>query len=133
MGKAFDDVISENEKYYLYHRKTTSRPTATVLRILVYYRCHEDSTQKSSFCRDQQSLKKPAIFAIIFPLKLDSESTKQYSAAVRKYPVSDTCLKTAAVEKVGITIMCICPFQEVRVSSSCHFHVLHTLPTFADH
>lgn len=132
MGKAFDDVISENEKYYLYHRKNTSRPTATVLRILFYYRCH-DSTQKSSFCRDQQSLKKTATFAIIFPLKLDSESTKQYSAAVRKYPVSDTCLKTAAVEKVGITIMCICPFQEVRVSSSCHFHVLHTLPTFADH
>lgn len=32
------------------------------------------------------------------------------------------------VEKVGITIMCICPFQEVMVSSSYHFHVLQILP-----
>lgn len=42
--------------------------------------------------------------------------------------VSDTFLKIAVVEIIGITIMCIGPFQGVMASSSCHFHVLHILP-----
>lgn len=42
--------------------------------------------------------------------------------------MSHTCLETAVVGKVGITVMCIYPFQEVRMSSSCYLHILHILP-----
>lgn len=104
------------------HIKTNCYCSQDILLLLVLLR----STQKSSISRDQQSCKKIRYFYNFFPLEL--ESTKQFLAAVRKYHVSDTFLKIAVVEKVGITIMCICPFQEVMVSSSYHFHVLQILP-----
>lgn len=129
MRKAFDDVISENEKYYLYITEKTHQDQ--LLLFLGYFSVIgivKILLRSQAFAEISNLLKKQLFLQFFFPLKLGSESTKQYSAAVRKYHVSDTCLKIAVVEKVGITIMCICPFQEVRVSSSCHFHVVHILP-----
>lgn len=82
------------------------------------FRITENSIRNYYFCESD--------YCKFFFLKLDNKSTKKYPATVRN--MSHTCLETAVVGKVGITVMCIYPFQEVRMSGSCYLHILHILP-----
>lgn len=100
MRKAFDYAISENEKYLCITEKTHQDQLLLLLGYFSVIGVVKILLRSQVFAEiSNLKKKKQAIFAFFFPLKLGSESTKQYSAAVRKYRVPDTCLKIAVVEK----------------------------------